>query len=72
MALTVPTRCSLRRGIALSGLGRTALTPLMQPKPGYGSSLIVADLEHLIGRAITLEDWDRATLRISHESMEAA
>lgn len=72
MALTVPTRCSLRRGKALTGLGRKALEPLMTEDGRGLRSLPVADLERLIGKPVDISMWDAATLRISHEALEDA
>lgn len=72
MALSVPERCSMRRGKALTGLGRKALEPLMTEDERGLRSLPVSSLEHLIGRRIDLASWDAATVKINHEALEDA
>jgi len=68
--VAVPERCSMRRAKALTGLGRAALEPLMADDGTRGyRSIPMAAVERIVGRAITLADWDKATLAISHEAM---
>jgi len=67
--VALPERISLRRAEALTGLGRTALTPLMTDA-GWGRSILLADVESYIGRALTDDDWDACTVKMNRAAMK--
>jgi hypothetical protein len=65
----VPEYFSARRAMFISGAGRKRVDAL--PKHGPFRQVARADVEHLLlrDRAITIEDWDRATIAINHAGL---
>jgi hypothetical protein len=71
--IDVPELFSARRAKFLSGLGRAAIDGL--PRHGEFRQVSRTDLERLLGRKLTGQDWDRATVAINRagpDFMEAA
>ena len=66
----VPEFFSQRRARFLSGLGRKAVERL--PLHGTFRQIARADLERLIGRRLTAQDWNEATIAINRVGLPRA
>jgi len=67
----VPSYFSARRAMFLTGAGRKRVEAL--PKHGPLKLVSRTDVEHrlLLGRRITVEDWDRVTVEIERAGRAA-
>jgi len=63
-----PSRMSLRRGQALTGLSRAALAPLQDTgREGY-KALPLSAVERILERPVTWQDWLRAGNEIATDA----
>jgi hypothetical protein len=63
----LPSHCSVRRAVVLSGLGKSKCETLFATDPHGNRAIPLAALEKLTGRKITEDDWRTSTLKIARE-----
>jgi hypothetical protein len=68
-SVDVPELFSQRRGEFMSGLNRKTIAAKL-PLHGVYNQIARTDLEGLIGRRLTAQDWDRATVAINRAGLE--